>query len=161
MREKARIMDGRAMDRALIRIAHEIIERNKGTEHVALVGIHRRGVPLAQRLARCIEQVEGDKPQVGVLDITYYRDDLSILSAHPEVKGTDIPFSVDGKAIVLVDDVLYTGRTARAADRGHRELPIRADFVGKNVPTSKEEIISVKMEEVDGENGVSVCALNE
>ena len=180
MREKARIRDGRAMDRALIRIAHEIIERNKGTEHVALVGIHRRGVPLAQRLARCIEQVEGDKPQVGVLDITYYRDDLSILSAHPEVKGTDIPFSVDGKAIVLVDDVLYTGRTARAAmealmdmgrasciqlavliDRGHRELPIRADFVGKNVPTSKEEIISVKMEEVDGENGVSVCALNE
>ena len=128
--EKKLIMDELAIQRSLKRITHEIIERNKGTEHVALVGIHRRGVPLAQRLARCIEQVEGDKPQVGVLDITYYRDDLSILSAHPEVKGTDIPFSVDGKAIVLVDDVLYTGRTARAAMEAAGITPVEVPIRG-------------------------------
>jgi pyrimidine operon attenuation protein/uracil phosphoribosyltransferase len=162
VKEKAQIMDARAMERAVSRIAHEIIEKNKGVTEVALIGIQRRGVPLARQLAGLIEKVEGVKVPVGVLDITFYRDDLSLLNEHPVLNGTDIPFGVTGLVVVLVDDVLFTGRTVRAAldalmdsgrprsiqlavlvDRGHRELPIRADFVGKNVPTSRSELIAV------------------
>lgn len=164
MKEKAKIMDSQAIERAITRIAHEIIEKNKGVSSIALIGIQRRGVPLAKRLAACIEKVEGGKVPVGVLDITFYRDDLSLVNEHPVVNGTDIPFSITDLSIVLVDDVLFTGRTTRAAmdalidsgrprsvqlavliDRGHRELPIRADFVGKNVPTSRSEMISVRI----------------
>lgn len=159
---KAKIMDARAMERAISRIAHEIIEKNKGAADMVLIGIQRRGVPLARQLAQCIKKAEGIDVPVGVLDITFYRDDLSLLNEHPVLKGTDIPFSVTGLTVVLVDDVLFTGRTARAAldaltdngrsraiqlavliDRGHRELPIRADFVGKNIPTSHSEMIAV------------------
>ncbi len=173
MVEKARIMDRQAVDRAITRIAHEIIERNKGVENLALIGVQRRGVPLAKRMAKKIEEVEGICPNVGILDITLYRDDLSMLAEHPIINGTDVPFFMEDCTIVLVDDVLYTGRTARAAleaiidlgrpkciqfavliDRGHRELPIRADFVGKNVPTSKTELVSVCVEEIDGEDCV-------
>jgi pyrimidine operon attenuation protein/uracil phosphoribosyltransferase len=162
VREKAKIMDAQAMDRAVSRIAHEIIEKNRGVTDVALIGIQRRGVPLARRLADRIEKVEGAGVPIGVLDITFYRDDLSLLNEHPVVNGTDIPFGITGLSVVLVDDVLFTGRTVRAAmdalmdsgrprsiqlavlvDRGHRELPIRADFVGKNVPTSRSELIAV------------------
>ena len=176
MDTKARIMDEAAMDRALSRIAHEIIERNKGTEELALIGIQRRGVPLARRLAERIEMFEGTAVPVGVLDITFYRDDLSLLDDHPIVKDTDIPFPITGLDMVLVDDVLYTGRTARSAmdaimdigrprtiqfavliDRGHRELPIRADYVGKNVPTSQEEVIHVCMREIDGTDEVVIA----
>ncbi|NLO81787.1 MAG: bifunctional pyr operon transcriptional regulator/uracil phosphoribosyltransferase PyrR [Clostridiales bacterium] len=176
MVQKALIMDEAAMNRAIARIAHEIIERNKGTEDVVLVGIQRRGVPLAQRLARKILQYEKKEVPVGVLDITLYRDDLSTLSEHPIINSTHIPFSVNNKIVVMVDDVLYTGRTARAAmdalidlgrprsiqfavliDRGHRELPIRADYVGKNVPTSRSEIVHVHVTEVDGYNNVIIA----
>ena len=164
MKEKSKIMDSQAIERAITRIAHEIIEKNKGVSGVALIGIQRRGVPLANRLAACIENVEGHKVPVGLLDITFYRDDLSLVNEHPVVNGTDIPFGITGLSIVLVDDVLFTGRTTRAAmdalmdcgrpksiqlavlvDRGHRELPIRADFVGKNVPTSRSELIAVRI----------------
>lgn len=175
MREKAQIMDAQAMQRAVMRIAHEIIEHNKGVQNVALIGIQRRGVPLARQLRECINKIEGVELPLGVLDITYYRDDLSMLSEHPQVKATDVPFAVTGKDIVMVDDVLFTGRTARAAmeaimdmgrantiqlvtliDRGHRELPIRADYVGKNVPTSRSEMVSVMVEEFDGTNRVAL-----
>ncbi len=175
LREKAAIMDETAMDRALSRIAHEIIEKNKGTQNVALIGIQRRGVPLAQRLADKINQFEGVEIPVGILDITLYRDDLSVLAEHPIIHSTNIPFDVNNKVIVMVDDVLYTGRTARAAmdaiidvgrpkaiqfavliDRGHRELPIRADFVGKNLPTSKNEIVDVHVIEIDKFDGVTI-----
>lgn len=175
MREKAQIMDAQAMQRAVMRIAHEIIEHNKGVGNVALIGIHRRGVPLARQLQECIKQIEGVELPLGVLDITYYRDDLSMLSEHPQVKSTDVPFTVTGKDIIMVDDVLFTGRTARAAmeaiidmgrvntlqfvaliDRGHRELPVRADYVGKNVPTSKSELIAVMVDEFDGVNRVAL-----
>ncbi|MDR3229858.1 MAG: bifunctional pyr operon transcriptional regulator/uracil phosphoribosyltransferase PyrR [Synergistaceae bacterium] len=168
MKEKAKIMDARAMERAVSRIAHEIIEKNRGVTDVALIGIQRRGVPLARLLAENIEKVEGVKAPVGVLDITFYRDDLSLMNEHPVLNGTDIPFGITGLTIVLVDDVLFTGRTARAAldalmdsgrpraiqfavlvDRGHRELPIRADFVGKNVPTSRSEVIAVRIAPFD------------
>lgn len=179
VKEKARIMDGQAMNRAVYRIAHEIIERNKGTENVVLIGIQRRGVPLARLLAERIGRVEGTPPRVGTLDITFYRDDLSLLAEHPVVNGTDIPFNITDRDIVLVDDVLFTGRTTRAAmdaimevgrartiqlavliDRGHRELPIRADYVGKNVPTSRSELVAVKMPPFDEENGVALLDMN-
>ena len=173
VKEKARIMDDQAMSRAIYRIAHEIIERNKGIENVVLIGIQRRGVPIAKLLAEHIGRVESASPQVGTLDITFYRDDLSLLAEHPVVNGTDIPFSITDRDVVLVDDVLYTGRTTRAAmdaimevgrartvqlavliDRGHRELPIRADYVGKNVPTSRSELIAVRIDPFDEENSV-------
>ncbi|HWP96157.1 MAG TPA: bifunctional pyr operon transcriptional regulator/uracil phosphoribosyltransferase PyrR [Syntrophomonadaceae bacterium] len=178
LRDKNVIMDQMAMQRALTRITHEIIERNKGVEEVALVGIRRRGGPLATRLARRIEEIEGIKVPVGILDITLYRDDLTTLSAQPLVHRTEVGFNINDLAIVLVDDVLYTGRTVRAAldalidlgrpkciqlavlvDRGHRELPIKADFVGKNVPTAKHEIISVMVEELDGKDEVLIQEL--
>lgn len=166
--EKNIIMDSAAVDRSLTRIAHEIIEKNKGIRDLALIGIRTRGVPLAERLADKIQNIEGSKVPVGRLDITLYRDDLTTLSDQPVLHGTDVNFDVAGKKIILVDDVLYTGRTVRAAldaiidigrpysiqlavlvDRGHRELPIRADFVGKNVPTAKKELILVKLNSTD------------
>ena len=165
LKEKAQMLDAEQIRRALTRIAHEIIERNRGTDQLLLVGIHTRGVPLANRLASLIKEIEGTKPPVGKLDISLYRDDLSPASEQPVVSNTEIPQSVVGQTIVLVDDVLFTGRTARAAldavmdlgrpqriqlavlvDRGHRELPIRADYVGKNLPTSRREVIEVRLE---------------
>ncbi len=173
-------MNGEEMRRALYRIAHEIVEANKGVEGLALVGIHTRGIPLAQRIAGFIRAFEGKEVPVGMLDITLYRDDLTEIGLKPQVRETRIPFDLQGKAIVLVDDVLYTGRTARAAldalmdlgrprriylavlvDRGHRELPIRADFVGKNVPTSRNEVVKVKVAEVDGEDRVELWEREE
>jgi pyrimidine operon attenuation protein/uracil phosphoribosyltransferase len=175
MLEKAEIMDENGIKRAITRISHEIIEKNKGVDNLALIGIQRRGVILARDIAEKIAEVEGKKVPVGILDITFYRDDLSMLSEHPVVNGTDISFTINNKKIVLVDDVLYTGRTVRAAiealmdigrpkaiqlailiDRGHRELPIRADYVGKNVPTSRSELVNVKVIEIDGVNLVSI-----
>jgi pyrimidine operon attenuation protein/uracil phosphoribosyltransferase len=169
LQPKAEIMDKPSIDRALRRIAHEIIEKNKGTEGILLIGIRRRGVPLAERLQRHIKEIEGVEVPLGILDITLYRDDLSTRSDQPEVHRTEIPGGVQGRRVVLCDDVLYTGRTVRAAmdaimdlgrpqriqlavliDRGHRELPIRADYVGKNVPTSSREVIEVKFKETDG-----------
>ena len=173
MKEKAHIMDDAAMIRALHRISHEIIERNKGTDNLVIIGIQRRGVPIAKILADHIGSVENTTVPVGTLDITFYRDDLSMLSAHPVLNGTDIPFNITDRDIVLVDDVLYTGRTTRAAmdaimevgrartiqlavliDRGHRELPIRADYVGKNVPTSRSELVAVRIAPFDETNEV-------
>jgi len=173
--KKAEIMDENGIYRAITRIAHEIIERNKNLENLALIGIQRRGVPLAKMIADKIYEVEGIKVPVGILDITFYRDDLSMMAEHPVVNGTEINFSLNEKVIVLVDDVLYTGRTVRAAidaimdvgrpkiiqlailiDRGHRELPIRADYVGKNVPTSRSEVINVQLTEIDGVNAVTI-----
>lgn len=173
-REKAEVMDAKAMDRALTRIAHEILEANKGAGAVALAGILTRGVDMANQLAERIERIEGTAVPVGSLDISFYRDDVS-MRLSPEVHTTDIPFEVEGRTIVLVDDVLYTGRTIRAAmdalmdygrpasiqlavlvDRGHRELPIRADFVGKNVPTSRRERVKVLLQEHDGREAVVI-----
>jgi len=166
--DKTVLMDTEGIRRALTRIAHEIVEKNKGVDNVVLVGIRTRGVPIAERLAENIEKIEGKKPPVGVLDITLYRDDLSTLAYQPIVRPTELPVDITGKIVVLVDDVLYTGRTIRAAldavidngrpktiqlavlvDRGHRELPIRADFVGKNVPTSSKEVVSVQLQSTD------------
>jgi len=175
LKEKVQIMDAEKIRRTLTRVSHEIIEKNKGTENLALVGIRRRGVPLAQRLADNIKAIEGEAVDLGVLDITLYRDDLSTLAQQPVVHKTEIPFSVEGKKLVLVDDVLFTGRTVRAAldaiidlgrpasiqlavlvDRGHRELPIRADYVGKNVPTSSKEVVSVRLQEIDKDEQVII-----
>ena len=174
-KEKAQIMDAHEIRRVLTRIAHEIIERNKGVGNVALVGIRRRGVPLAERLAQKIKEIENAEVPVGTLDITLYRDDLTTLAHQPLVHQTKVDFSIAGKVVILVDDVLFTGRTVRSAldaiidlgrpeaiqmmvliDRGHRELPIRADFVGKNVPTSKKEVVSVRVKEIDNEDSVVI-----
>ena len=169
MTPKARIMDDKQVLRSLTRIAHEIVERNHGAENVCLVGIRTRGEPLSRLLANAINSIEGTGVNVGTLDITFYRDDLTQLSREPSLNKTEIPFDINQKTVVLVDDVLYTGRTARAAmdalmdigrpkciqlavlvDRGHRELPIHADFVGKNIPTSHSEFIRVSVESIDG-----------
>lgn len=172
---KATLMDEAAVLRALKRISHEIVEKNGGVQNLAIVGIKRRGVPLARIIAENIKAIEGEEVPVGVADITFYRDDLENISEEPMLGGTDFGFDVTGKTVILVDDVLYTGRTARAAmeavmavgraaairlailiDRGHRELPIRGDFVGKNVPTSKSERIAVKIPPIDGITAVEL-----
>jgi len=176
-RWKAMIMDESQMNRALLRIAHEITEKNKGLEDICLVGIRRRGVPLALRLRAdlLVAEPESQPVPIGALDISHYRDDLTEKTELPELTGTEIPFSVTGRKIVLVDDVLYTGRTVRAAieglftlgrpaevqlavlvDRGHRELPFKADYVGKNIPTSREELVSVNLPEFDDEMSVTL-----
>jgi pyrimidine operon attenuation protein / uracil phosphoribosyltransferase len=173
------IMDADRISRALTRIAHEIVERNRGVDEIALVGVRSRGVPLARRLAQALRQITGDDVATGALDITLYRDDLMRHQVGPQplVRRTEIPFSIDDRMIILVDDVLYTGRTTRAAldalidfgrpkaiqlvalvDRGHRELPIKADYVGKNVPTSKRESIHVRLLEVDGADEVVITS---
>ncbi|MGL4611387.1 MAG: bifunctional pyr operon transcriptional regulator/uracil phosphoribosyltransferase PyrR [Trueperaceae bacterium] len=176
---KAVLMTASDMGRALTRIAHEIIERNKGAENLALVGVHTRGVPIAETLAKLIGGFEKTTPPVGKLDITLYRDDLTEIALQPVVKKTEVDFDIAGMRIILTDDVLYTGRTARAAldalidmgrpasiqyavliDRGHRELPIRADYVGKNVPTSKHELVKVKLESTDGADSVELMEIN-
>ncbi len=178
--EKAVIMNTSEMHRAIKRMAHEIVESNKGTEDLVLLGVQRRGVPLASMLGDAIFQVEGQQLPQGALDITFYRDDLSTLGPAPQVSHTEVPFNVTDKIVILVDDVLYTGRTVRAAldeimdwgrpraiqlavliDRGHRELPIRPDFVGKNVPTSHKEIIKVKVKEFDEKEEVIVGEVHE
>ena len=178
MLDKAEIMDESGIFRAVTRIAHEIIEKNKGVEDLVFIGIQRRGVPLARMISKKIMEVEGREVPVGILDITFYRDDLSMLAEHPVINGTEINFPVNDKIIVLVDDVLYTGRTVRSAidaimdigrpkmiqlailiDRGHRELPIRSDYVGKNVPTSKNEVINVKLFDIDKVNIVTISDL--
>ncbi len=180
LKEKAEIVDADGLKRIVTRIAHEIVERNKGVDDLVLVGIKRRGVPLAQRIAERITEFEGRPPIQGSLDITLYRDDLSLVAQQPVVGGSEIPVDVRGKTVVLIDDVLYTGRTIRAAmdalidfgrprsiqlavviDRGHRELPIRADYVGKNVPTSRREVIGVKLLEVDGVDSVVIKESDE
>ena len=174
-REKAVLMDEDGIRRALMRIAHEIVEKNHGTEHLVLVGIRKRGVPIAARLGAEIAQIEGRELPRGVLDITLYRDDLNELAYQPIVHTTEIPLDITDKTVILVDDVLYTGRTVRAAmnalldlgrprtiqlavliDRGHRELPIRADYVGKNVPTASAEAVSVQLRDTDTEEKVVI-----
>lgn len=175
MKLKAALLDKDSVRRSLIRVSHEIIEKNKGTDDIVFVGIKRRGYPIANRIAENIKKFEGVNVPVGKVDITLYRDDLDNISDLPTVNDKEIGVCVQGKKVILIDDVLYTGRTVRAAidaimdsgrpssiqlavliDRGHRELPIRADYVGKNIPTSKEEIVSVEILEIDGEDSVKI-----
>lgn len=175
MEYKATLMSPEDIDRALKRIAHQIIEKNHGLDRVCLIGIHTRGVPLAKRLSHHIEAIEGVKLPVGELDITLYRDDLSRCGDMPQVKGSQIDFPIEDMTVVLVDDVIYTSRTARAAldaimklgrpakvqlcelvDRGHTELPIRPNFVGKNIPTSVDEVVAVRLRECDDEDAVKI-----
>lgn len=174
MREKKSILDSARMDRVLRRMAIEIVEQNRGIEDLMIVGIRSRGVPLGERIVEIIEQTEGRVP-FGILDITLYRDDLTTVASHPVVKPTELPEPIDDKMVVLVDDVLYTGRTVRAAldalvdfgrprairlavliDRGHRELPVHADVAGMVVPTDRTEVIKVMVEPIDGENRVAI-----
>jgi pyrimidine operon attenuation protein / uracil phosphoribosyltransferase len=178
LREKGRLMSASEIERTLVRLAHEIVEKNDGSANLGLVGIKRRGVPLAQRLAKMIEKIEKHPVETGVLDIQFYRDDLSTSGPRPTVTKGELGFDVTGRDIVLMDDVLYTGRTIRAAldalfdhgrpksvqllvliDRGHRELPIQATFTGRTVPTSRREIIEVKLNEVDGQEQVLLVEL--
>lgn len=173
IREKGRLMSASEIDRTLVRLAHQIVEKQEGSSNLGLVGIKRRGIPLAQRIAKIIEGIEKQPVQTGVLDISFYRDDLSTAGSKPIVEDAEIGFDIEGRDIVLLDDVLYTGRTIRAAldalfdhgrprsvrllvliDRGHRELPIEAQFIGRVVPTSSKEIIEVKLREVDGNDQV-------
>ena len=175
MKLKANLLDDKAIKRTLIRISHEIIERNKGVEDIVLVGIKRRGYPLAERIAKNIESIEGVKLPVGSVDITLYRDDITEIKDTPRVNNSNLGVDIVGKKVILIDDVLFTCRTVRAAidavvdsgrpaqiqlavliDRGHKELPIRADYVGKNLPTAKSEIIAVEIEEIDGSDSVKI-----
>lgn len=174
------VMDAEAIERAMTRVTHEVLERNRGTEELVLIGIRSRGVFLAGRLQSKLREIEGAEVPTGIIDITLYRDDLSRSRQQPEVKGTDIHFPIDGKRVVLVDDVLFTGRTIRAAmdalmdfgrprnvqlfvlvDRGHRELPIRADYVGKNLPTSNTEAVLVRLTEIDDRDEVAITRAEE
>ncbi|MBC7333481.1 MAG: bifunctional pyr operon transcriptional regulator/uracil phosphoribosyltransferase PyrR [Actinobacteria bacterium] len=175
MREKALILNENDIARIIKRISHEILERNKGCENLVFIGIQKRGVPLARRIAKNIEELEDIRLEVGKLDITFYRDDVG-QRIKPDIQITDIPFDIKDRDVILVDDVLFTGRTIRAAldaiidfgrpksiqlvvliDRGHRELPIRADYVGKNLPTSLSEFVEVKLKEIDGVDRVAIC----
>jgi pyrimidine operon attenuation protein/uracil phosphoribosyltransferase len=178
LREKGRLMSASEIERTLVRLAHEIVERNNGSDNIGLVGIKRRGVPLAQRLAKLIETIEKHPVDTGVLDISFYRDDLSTAGPRPTVQVGELGFDVNGRDIILMDDVLYTGRTIRAAldalfdhgrpksvqllvliDRGHRELPIEAKYIGRIVPTSRREIIEVKLKEIDDDEQVILVEL--
>ena len=180
LREKGRLMSASEIERTLVRLAHEIVERNEGAANLGLVGIKRRGVPLAERLGKLIEKIEKQPVDVGTLDISFYRDDLSTDGPRPTVVKGEMGFDVNGRDIILMDDVLYTGRTIRAAldalfdhgrpksvqllvliDRGHRELPIQATFTGRTVPTSSREIIEVKLNEVDGQEQVLLVELTD
>lgn len=175
MKLKAELLDEKAIKRTLTRIAHEIIEKNKGVENIVIIGIERRGMPIANRIAALIEAFEGVDVPVGSVDITFYRDDLTEVTKDPTVNSKNVGVEIEGKKVILVDDVVFTGRTTRAAmeaifdkgrpqsiqlavlvDRGHRELPIRADFVGKNLPTSNREIVSVRVNEIDDEDSVKI-----
>ena len=175
MKLKANLLDENAIRRSLIRISHEIIEKNKGVEDIVLVGIKRRGYPLAKRIAENIEKIEGVNVAVGYVDISLYRDDITEVNDIPEINYVDLGVEVKGKKVILIDDVLFTCRTVRAAieaiidagrplsiqlavliDRGHKELPIRADYVGKNIPTSKTEIVAVEINEIDGNDSVKI-----
>jgi pyrimidine operon attenuation protein/uracil phosphoribosyltransferase len=178
LREKGRLMSASEIERTLVRLAHEIVERNNGCDNLGLIGIKRRGVPLAQRIGKLVETIEKCPVDTGVLDISFYRDDLSTAGPRPVVEKGDIGFDVNGRDIILMDDVLYTGRTIRAAldalfdqgrpksvqllvliDRGHRELPIEARFIGRTVPTSRREIIEVKLREIDNDEQVLLVEL--
>lgn len=180
VREKAQIIDATGIHRILTRIAHEIIEKHKGAADLVLIGLRSRGVDLARRLAQHLKEIEGADVPVGALDVTLYRDDLGKVGPQPKVRKTEIPFAIDNKKVILVDDVLYTGRTIRAAmdnlmdlgrprliqlavlvDRGHRELPIRADYVGKNVPTARTERVQVMLQEEDGVDRVVILEARE
>ena len=180
LREKGRLMSASEIERTLVRLAHELVERNNGCANLGLIGIKRRGVPLAQRIAKLIATIEKSPVDTGVLDISFYRDDLSTAGPRPVVEKGDIGFDVNGRDIILMDDVLYTGRTIRAAldalfdqgrpksvqllvliDRGHRELPIEARFIGRTVPTSRKEIIEVKLREIDSDEQVILVELAE
>ena len=177
---KATILSSDEIRRALTRIAHEIVERNKGAEKLAIIGVHTRGIPLAERLASKLSELEGVEVPRGMLDITLYRDDLSEVARQPIIRETQVPFDLANRRVILVDDVLYTGRTVRSAldalidlgrpegiqlavlvDRGHRELPIRADYVGKNLPTAKHEVVKVKLQETDGTDIVELFDLED
>lgn len=175
---KASVLDDKGIKRALVRISHEIVEKNKGVEDVVLVGVRRRGEPIAQRISKNIEYFEGVKVPVGSVDITLYRDDLTKKYEQPHMNSEKIDVDIENKVVIIVDDVIYTGRTVRAAidaifhqgrpkmiqlavvvDRGHRELPFRPDYVGKNIPTSKSEMVSVEVAEIDGEDAVKIFDL--
>ena len=177
---RIRVLDAASIDRSLTRIAHEILERNKSLRTIGLVGVQTRGVPLARRLSERLGAIEGMAPPVGVLDINLYRDDLSRIADHPILRRTEIPYDLDDAVVILVDDVLFTGRTVRAAldalmdlgrprqiqlavlvDRGHRELPIRADYVGKNIPTARTDDVQVRLTETDGRDEVALVAGEE